>query len=218
VVRVVTISDTHTYHESVILPHGDILVHAGDFTFRGKEEEVRAFGKWFAQQPHKYKCLIAGNHDLSLDGAKHQEALNWLYDDCIDARFNYLQDSSVTLEIDDRKIKVYGSPWQPWFHDWAFNVQRGPKLEAIWSQIPEDTDLLITHGPPQGILDLCDHGEQVGCDDLLRRVKQLKLKLHVFGHIHESYGFEEINGTIYANASSCNLRYNPVNPPLVFDI
>lgn len=200
------------------MPPGDILIHAGDSTFKGTEKEIREVGDWLRSlTQYTYKCIISGNHDFGFEN-NHKNAKACLLGEIEDPSLIYLQDSSVTLDIGDRKIKVYGSPWQPWFHDWAFNVQRGSKLEAIWSQIPEDTDLLITHGPPQGILDLCDHGEQVGCDDLLRRVKQLKLKLHVFGHIHESYGFEEINGTIYANASSCNLRYNPVNLPLVFDI
>lgn len=219
-VRVVCISDTHTYHESVVLPPGDILVHAGDFTFRGKEEEVRAFGKWFRAQPHQHKCVISGNHDLSFESQKHEQALNWLYNDSQDNSFHYLQDTAITVEIGDRKIKVYGSPWQPEFCAWAFNVQRGPKLAAIWSNIPEDTDILITHGPPQGILDLCDHGGRVGCDDLLHRIRELpNLKLHVFGHIHESYGSEKLKDSLtFVNASSCNLRYNPINKPIVIEI
>lgn len=217
-VRIVCISDTHTYHESVDLPHGDILVHAGDFTFRGREEEVRAFGKWFRAQPHKHKVVIAGNHDLSFESAKHKEAINWLYNDCVDDSFHYLQDRAVTVEVGDRKIKVYGSPWQPEFCAWAFNVPRGSMLKAIWSLIPNDTDILITHGPPAGILDLCDHGERVGCNDLLARVKELNLKMHVFGHIHEAYGSEEIAGTTFVNASSCNLGYHPKNKPIVIEI
>jgi 3',5'-cyclic AMP phosphodiesterase CpdA len=137
VVRVVAISDTHTYHDSLSLPHGDILIHAGDFTFKGREAEVRAFGRWFRAQPHKHKIVISGNHDLSFESEKHKEAIHWLYNDYIDDSFHYLQDTSVTVEVGDRKIKVYGSPWQPEFCAWAFNVRRGPKLAAIWKLIPE---------------------------------------------------------------------------------
>jgi len=219
VVKVICISDTHTYQELISLPPGDILVHAGDFTFKGREEEVRAFGKWFRAQPHKHKLVISGNHDLSFESAKHKQAVSWLYNDNIDDSFTYLQDTSAVVEVGDRKIKVYGSPWQPEFCAWAFNVRRGQKLAAIWRMIPEDTDILITHGPPAGILDLCDHGERVGCDDLLARVKQLpNLKLAVFGHFHEAYGVEAVGDTIFVNASSCNLNYRPNNKPIVVEI
>lgn len=217
-VRVVCISDTHTYHESVDLPHGDILVHAGDFTYRGKESEIRRFGRWFAEQPHTHKIVIAGNHDLSLQN-NGLSAVRWLYNDNVNSKLIYLKDSAVTLEIDGCKIKVYGSPWQPEFFNWAFNLPRGPALEAVWSKIPDDTNILVTHGPPAGILDLCDHGERVGCVDLYNRIQQLSnLKLHVFGHIHESYGSEVINNTTFVNASSCNIRYSPVQPAIVVEI
>jgi len=218
-VKIVCISDTHTLHEKIHLPYGDILIHAGDFTSRGKEAQVRAFGKWFRDQPHAHKIVIAGNHDLSFE-TKNKEAINWLYNDAIDDSFHYLQDASVTVDVDGRNIKIYGSPWQPEFCAWAFNVERGPKLAAIWDLLPEDTDVLITHGPPAGILDLCVHGERVGCVDLLHRVKELKqLKLHVFGHIHESHGVESLEGDpIFVNASSCDFRYAPDNKPIIVEI
>ena len=215
-VRVVAISDTHTYHESINLPPGDILIHAGDFTSRGREAEVRAFGKWFRAQPHIHKILISGNHDLSFENNK--EAINWLFNDNIDDSFHYLQDSEVIVEVGDRKIKIYGSPYQPEFCAWAFNLPRGEALKNKWDQIPNDIDILITHGPPAGILDLCDSGLRVGCDDLLAKVKQLNLKMHIFGHIHEAYGVEYVGNTVFANASSCNIRYNPINPPIVVEI
>jgi predicted phosphodiesterase len=218
-VRVVCISDTHGYHKSIDLPHGDILIHAGDFSSRGREYEVRSFGTWFAQQLHQHKIIIAGNHDMSFEGTEHRRAIEWLYDDCIDTRFIYLQDSEVTLTVDDRQIKVYGSPWQPEFCNWAFNAPRGKLLKAIWSKIPTDTDILVTHGPPAEILDLCDHGERVGCQDLLNRVKELdNLKLHIFGHIHEAYGLQVVGNTTFVNASSCDVRYRPIQPPIVVDI
>lgn len=218
-VRVVAISDTHTYHNDLILPHGDILIHAGDFTFTGKEHEVRSFGEWFKAQPHQHKVCISGNHDLSFE-RNRIDAMNWLFNgkNWINEDFHYLQDNEIIVKVGDRNIKIYGSPHQPWFHNWAFNLPRGPQLEQVWDFIPNDTDILVTHGPPQGILDMCDHGERVGCDDLWRRVMALDLKLHIFGHIHESYGTEVINNTTYVNASSCNLDYRAINQPIVIDI
>jgi 3',5'-cyclic AMP phosphodiesterase CpdA len=216
-VRVVMISDTHLQQGALEVPPGDILIHAGDFTFKGREAEVREFGKWFRAQPHTHKCLISGNHDLSFE-SNNKQAVNWLYDGAVDDSFHYLQDASVVVEVGDRKIKVYGSPWQPEFGNWAFNLPRGIKLKAKWAQVPSDTDILITHGPPENILDMCDHGESVGCKDLLDRVMALDLKIHCFGHIHEAYGQVVIANTTFVNASICNLRYHPSNKPIVVDI
>ncbi|MCL7421771.1 MAG: hypothetical protein M8364_12785 [Methylobacter sp.] len=126
----------------------------------------------------------------------------------------YLEDSGI--EIDG--VKFWGSPWQPFFCNWAFNLPRGPKLAAVWAKIPEDIDVLITHTPPYGILDKIDDGESVGCEDLSEALKRVKPKIHVFGHIHESYGVLEQDGTIYVNASLNNGYYHLVNAPIVVDL
>lgn len=217
-VKVVCISDTHTYQELINLPPGDILVHAGDFTFKGREEEVRAFGKWFRAQPHKHKLVISGNHDLSFESDKHKQAVSWLYNDNIDDSFTYLQDTSAIVEVGDRKIKVYGSPWQPEFCSWAFNLPRGKALKDKWDLIPSDTDILITHSPPYGYGDLCDHGKRVGCEELVKALLRVKPKLHCIGHIHEAYGVYQLGSTVIANASVCNANYKPINKPLVFEL
>ena len=94
---------------------------------------------------------------------------------------HYLCDESLTLD----GVKFYGSPWQPRFFDWAFNKDRGAPLKAIWDKIPLDTDVLITHGPPHGILDLTFDKIKAGCEELLLAVQRIKPKVHVFGHIHE---------------------------------
>ena len=216
-IRVVCISDTHTFHKSLVIPAGDILIHAGDFTFKGREEEVRSFGEWFRAQPHKFKCLIAGNHDLSFEKNLAQ-ARAWLRGDVEDPSFIYLQDQTAYLDIDGRRIQVYGSPWQPEFGNWAFNLKRGVELKKKWDKIPVDLDILITHGPPASILDMCDHGERVGCEELYEAVKRVNPKLHVFGHIHEGYGIEVIGDTTFVNASNCTVRYNPSNEPIVIEI
>jgi Icc-related predicted phosphoesterase len=219
-IKVVAISDTNTYHDSLVIPPGDILVHAGDFTFRGREKEVRDFGRWFSSiKGFQYKILIAGNHDQSFEGDTNAQALEWLYNGPINDNFIYLQDTEIVLSINGRQIKVYGSPWQPFFYNWAFNLQRGNDLKDIWKQIPDDTEVLITHGPPFDILDECQDGSVVGCQDLAERISKLKqLKLHIFGHIHEAYGLKEYNGVKFVNACSCTAEYKIKNLPIIVEI
>ena len=115
-------------------------------------------------------------------------------------------------------VKFYGSPWQPWFYDWAFNLERGPEIRAKWDLIPEDTDVLITHGPPYGIGDLTFQKDHAGCQDLLKAVERLKPRTHIFGHIHERYGINSIDGTTFINASSFNHNYHRFNEPVIFDL
>lgn len=214
--RIVCISDTHMRH-GIEIPHGDILLHAGDATFRGYQHEVEEFAEWYIGQPHTHKVFVAGNHDTSFEdiGA---EARSWLRSYDTESNYIiYLQDDSVELEVDGEKVKVYGSPWQPEFFNWAFNLPRGPAIKAKWDCIPKDTDILITHGPPYKLHDATQTGEHVGCRELKATIQRVRPKLHVCGHIHEGYGVSEWNGIYIANASVCNHRYNPVNPPLIFE-
>ena len=115
-------------------------------------------------------------------------------------------------------IKIWGSPITPWHFDWAFNKKRGKEIAKHWSLIPPETDLLITHGPPYSILDQVVNERPVGDRDLLKRVMELKPKVHVFGHIHESYGKIRKEGCLFINACNVNEQYNLVNPPIVFDL
>lgn len=222
--RIILLSDTHNAHDEIVVPDGDILIHAGDATNTGTAEEIAAFAGWFAKLPHRHKIFVAGNHDWLFETSPlqaHQLLGNQLI---------YLQDSEIEIE----NLKIYGSPWQPRFFDWAFNLTRGQQLAAKWRLIPDDTNILITHGPPFEILDAAPRGslpdENVGCVDLLARIKELlpsnQLKLHAFGHIHHSYGgvekfaaeFNRKQGVYFANASNCDESYAPVNAPLVFDL
>lgn len=207
--KIVCISDTHALHKNIKdIPDGDILIHAGDLTNKGELKDVESFNSWLKKLPHKHKIVIAGNHDFCFE-QKNIAARELLTD------ATYLQDSFIILE----NLKIYGSPWQPWFYDWAFNLRRGEPLKAVWQQIPEDTDILITHGPPYGILDKTDNGDLVGCEELIKRIEKLrKLKLHVFGHIHEAYGQHKINNVSFVNASTCTLQYNPTNDAIVVEI
>ena len=209
--RLVCISDTHSLHWRIQdIPAGDVLIHAGDCLGAGTLDNVVDFNDWLGTLPHKHKIVIAGNHDWIF-----QEAKTF----AIEALTNaiYLEDSGTVID----GVNFWGSPWTPTFMDWAFMRDRGTPINDRWEEIPIDTDVLITHGPPKGIADEVDLGfqfENVGCADLLRRVGQLSLKAHIFGHIHEGYGEYTHSDVRYINASTCTERYEPTNPPVVLDV
>lgn len=205
--RLVCVSDTHAYHDAIHIPDGDVLVHAGDLTKRGTVEEVRAAANWLAKLPHKRKLVVAGNHDFLFE--RDPSLARALF-----ANATYLQDEAV--EIDGTHF--YGSPYTPEFFDWAFMLPRGAALRAKWSGIPKAVDVLITHGPPHRVLDLTLHGDYAGCEELARRVAEIKPRVHIFGHIHEGYGVRDEGSTHFMNASICTFDYRPKNAPLVFDL
>ena len=207
--RIVAISDTHGQHQDLRLHKGDLLIHAGDISGLGRPGEVKSFLDWFAAQDFTYKIFIAGNHDFFFETAV-KEAIEKIIPPGVD----YLYDSSV--EIGD--LKIWGSPITPWFHDWAFNRTRGRNIRKHWEHIPSDVDVLITHGPPLGILDETMHGECVGCEDLLEKINTVKPKYHIFGHIHEGYGSLSKNGTQFINASILDAGYVIRNKPVVLDV
>lgn len=202
--RIVCISDTHSLHRQVDVPDGDVLVHAGDLCNHGTRGEVKQFITWLGELPHPHKIFIAGNHDWPF--YKHRKhAHHWL------KHGTYLEDNSTVVD----GIKFYGTPWQPEFCNWAFNLPRGPRLAAVWSKIPDDTDVLITHTPPFGIL---DSEGRVGCRELAARLDQLQVKLHVFGHVHVSHGKIQRGQTTFVNASICDYDYEPIQKPIVIDL
>lgn len=221
--RIVAISDTHTQHDKVKVPECDLLIHSGDISHKGELHNVYAFLFWFNQQPAKYKVFIAGNHDFSFqDGMRMNKIRQALiqYPDII-----YLEDSSVTIE----GIKLWGSPWTPRFYDWAFNADRGAAIKRAWDMIPEDTDILIVHGPPKGYGDrIAGSTERVGCEDLLQRLLEVKPKICIFGHIHEGYGMYTLRvpslgsfgfhtDVTLINASVLDEQYFIANDPIAFE-
>jgi len=203
--KVVCIADTHGVYPPV--PDGDVLIHAGDITAYGKENELHVVNAWLDAMPHKHKIVVAGNDDWCF------ERMREVSEQTLSA--TYLHNSSVEIE----GFKFYGSPYQPRFFDWAFNIDRNsPDLKANWELIPLDTDVLITHGPPMDILDTNCKGQHCGDELLAPRVKIVKPKHHVFGHIHHSHGEITIDGVHYVNASVLDDRYRPKFEPIVFEL
>jgi Icc-related predicted phosphoesterase len=203
----VAISDTHGMYRDIEIPNGDVLIHAGDITRYGKLSELNDFNNWLGEQPHQHKIIIAGNHDWCFERQK-EESLTIL------TNAIYLEDQSVTIQGHN----FYGSPWQPEFQNWAFNLQRGKEIQKKWDLISNDIDVLITHGPVFGLLDKIYNGENVGCEVLLTKIQAIKPKVHVCGHIHEGYGEVIHQGIKFINASVTNIRYQPVNAPIVFTL
>ncbi len=202
------ISDLHGFEPE--LQGGDVLIVAGDLTARDTEDQHNLFQDWLDAQQYKKKIVIAGNHDGFLE--KNGFAIN--YNEM--KPINYLEDTSTKFQ----GLYIWGSPWTPTFCNWHFMKDRGEDIKKMWDMIPDDVDILITHGPPHGILDKCesstrgDRFKHAGCEELRKKLDVLKPKLHVFGHIHAGYGMESINGTTYVNCSIMNEDYRPVNKPI----
>lgn len=207
--RAVCISDTHGRHLSMDLPSGDLLIHAGDMTSRGTFREVQEFLEWFSNQSFKYKILIAGNHDFFFEHANAEQIAN-----LIPSNVSYLNDSGIQIQ----GLNFWGSPVTPWFHDWAFNRKRGEEIKKHWDLIPLNTDVLITHGPPFGVLDRTVYGLEVGCEELQSKIENIKPRFHFFGHIHECYGQYSAQGTQFINASVLNEHYTLSNPPFLIQL
>lgn len=211
--KLVCISDTHNHHDKIDLPEGDVLIHSGDFTNGGSALEIETFLRWYGDLDYKYKILVAGNHDWGFDTDRevHEKLAR-------DLGIIYLNDKGVTLD----GIKFWGSPVQPEFCDWAFNrrieeddISRYDWIKPHWDMIPDGTDVLITHGPPMGVLDVSIYdGKNCGCPHLLEKVCEVKPKVHIFGHIHHWHGTCSRYGIKFINASTCNERYDPVNEPI----
>jgi Icc-related predicted phosphoesterase len=200
--RLVALSDTHSFHSKVTVPDGDVLIFAGDFMTHGfSYGEVFSFRDWFRSQPHKHKILIAGNHDrlMELHTNLIEEFKDW----------HYLCDSGTTIE----GVTFWGSPYTPWFNNWAFNEHN---MRRHWDLIPKDTDVLITHGPAYGIRDYLNH-EHLGDLCLIEAIYRIRPKHHMFGHIHNGFGHHEESGMQFHNVSICDETYKPVNPCTVID-
>lgn len=231
-IRMVCISDLHGRHRSVEkLPAGDILIVAGDLSDQGDPKEVLDFADWIDQQDFPVKIVIAGNHDVTLDEKYYhrkgkdrfklpkvdpRELIKRLKSVCC-----YLEDESAKifpLKDGSGGLRVWGTPWQPKFCDWAFNRPRGRRLARKWERIPTNTDLVVVHGPPLGRGDETKSGERAGCIDLLREIQErVRPQLLVNGHIHEGYGVCNDGVTTFVNAALYTSRSRPIRKPVVID-
>lgn len=240
--RIACMSDTHGKHRKIPIPKSDILIHAGDFTRSGEESTILDLADYFVEAVEKGKAkkviCISGNHDISFDNeccfkhwdkfhpssnlrmsSKSQDlmlasmnAKKYLQDRCV-----YLEDESLSYE--NNSINFYGSPWTPTYGNcWAFMKDRDI-IHSKWDQIPTDTDVLITHGPPLGRGDKAIGNIRAGCFNLLQQVQhRVKPRVHVFGHIHEGNGVSFDGNTLFCNASNCTIRYRTDNPCTVIDV
>jgi predicted phosphohydrolase len=180
------------------VPDGDVFVHAGDLCRHGDLDELETAADWIAGLPHRHKIIVAGNHDWAF---VHEPArARSLF-----ATMTYLQDAELAID----GVRFWGSPWQPAFHDWAFNLPRGEPLAAVWRKIPPGIDVLITHGPPEGIGDRSLMGGRAGCADLRRRLAEVTPRLHLFGHIHQDGGLWQEGVTACVNVTTWECERRP---------
>lgn len=215
--KVTFISDTHAKHNANTLKGGDILIYAGDFSTSGfYKKELTKFLSWMDKQPYMYKVMVAGNHDRLCETYTATNIKEMIKDY---SNFYYLQDELIEIE----GLKIYGTPYQPDFFEWAFNVKNPDELTNIYRKIPEDIDILITHCPPYGILDQSHYPrpqygatgeEHLGSTELMNVLNEMKNppRYHVFGHIHGDGGkIHKQGNTTYINAAVCDEMYKPLN-------
>ncbi len=201
------ISDLHGYQPK--LQGGDLLIIAGDCTARDTYKQMVDFLQWANSQPYDQVILVAGNHDGVLEISQAKRRINEDF-----RRIIYLQDQLYWYS----GYAIWGSPWTPNYCDWHFMLPRGEELKNKWDMIPTYVDILVTHGPPAGVLDevqeSCGRYGHQGCYELKDRLQHIRPKLHVFGHIHEGYGQLQTEHSLFVNAAIMNRQYKPVNKPV----
>jgi len=204
-VRVVCISDTHELHRDLALPDGDLLIHAGDFTFWNHAAVIEDFNAWLGELPHRHKVVIPGNHDRAFHN---------------DPRFREMITNAVLLINEGVTVcglNVWGSPVT--CDDTAFGYTTRQERASLYAGIPKDTHILVTHGPPYGILDRePGSNKREGCTELRLAVMRLRPRLHVFGHVHAGYGTCQTERTLFANAALLGWTGDIENRPIVMDI
>jgi Icc-related predicted phosphoesterase len=239
-VSIILISDIHNYQHLLTLPKGDLLLIAGDMTNMGKRKELERFSTFLSSVKPNFEMIVvvAGNHEVSMDtDFFNKVGKKYFYGNSIDPKrarayfidnpdVVYLEDSGVEY----KGIKIWGTPWVNPCGNWAFCLNQPGMDKQLFGQIPEDTDILISHSPPYGILDVVPmysyqvdpqtnkmvrkmQNQHTGNKELMKRVHKIKPKLHVFGHIHECSGAEIHGDTLFVNAAILNHRHKPENLP-----
>lgn len=208
--NIVALSDTHGNHRSVEVPPGDIIIHCGDITRKSNIAEVTDFIEWYAGLDFRYKILVAGNHDRFIR-KKKPEFLELISSH----KISYLENTSIQIN----GFSIFGSPFSLNYGGLgAFTYFDSPAAERIWSMIPENTSILVTHAPPKGFRDFSKtENNNAGCQVLRERVLSIKPQYHIFGHIHESYGIEQHGNSVFINASLSNGSGEIVNKPVVIE-
>jgi Icc-related predicted phosphoesterase len=203
--RLVLLSDTHQLHREVEVPDGDILIHAGDFTMFSKSPNaIFDFNQWIGELPHRYKIVIPGNHEFFLEADPSRRSM-------LDNAIVLLNEGT---EIE--RLRIWGSPVTP-LYGGAFGLSSAEDRKRLYAQIPENTDVIITHGPPYGVLDSeVNSGLHSGCRELFDAVMRVRPKLHVFGHVHSAYGVLQTDQTTFVNAALLDIHGSPDKSPLVF--
>ena len=200
--RILHLSDTHGKHHLLEnLPRADLIIHSGDVSWAGTGKEIVDFVEWFGALHYQYKIFIAGNHDYSLDRKKAERIQRFLPENCY-----YLYNSGITIE----GLKFWGIPL-------FLSDDIAGRFSQIAEQIPFDTDVLITHQPPCGILDFANR-TTYGCPDLLQVVLKIQPRYHLFGHIHDAYGIQKTAHTTFVNSALLNENYELTNEPVVVEI
>ncbi|MBF0570495.1 MAG: metallophosphatase domain-containing protein [Candidatus Omnitrophica bacterium] len=206
--RIVAIGDTHTQHNNIKVPEGDVLLFAGDGEFRSILDLVN-FNRWLSGLKHKHIIVIAGNHDFFCE--KHPDEIKLYFTEAV-----YLRNERYELP---NGMALWGSPMTRTFMDWAFMDTEENLDRNYWSKIPKSTDLLLVHGPAYGHLDTAvPGGASLGSKSLAKRMRKLKIPYVVFGHIHGSYGIKKTGDSAYINCSVLDEDYQLVNKPVVVDI
>jgi predicted phosphohydrolase len=211
-ISITCISDLHGFQPELM--GGDLLIIAGDLTAYDDFDEYEEFMFWLSELPYQCKIVIAGNHDNLIEQGKVKIALDPFVEN-----IHYLCDSGTEFE----KLKIWGSPYTPRFSGqnkacMAFSVQSEFQLRDHFDLIPSDTDILVTHSPPFGILDECNNG-RAGSEMLRQAITRVKPHLTCFGHIHEQGGKSiMINSSIFINASIVNEYYQNVNKPIYVEL
>lgn len=223
--RLVFLSDTHGDHEGITVPDGDILIYCGDCLQNGSRDDLQQFLPWLERQKAPRKVLIGGNHDRALEV---YPSLSCLMIKELAPSVTYLQDSGCEIE----GLKFWGSPYTPTFFNWYFMRDRGPSIAHHWNKIPDNTDVVLSHGPPFGWLDKSRNwneatgrrfDDHLGCRDLWEAIMRIKPRIHGFGHIHGSHGVascihDDGYKTTMVNCSIMDESYNPINKPIEIEV
>jgi len=224
-VKIVHLSDTHGWHEHKVnawleeiaeQEQPDVIVHSGDFMKHAmKYQDFKAFVEWYQKLPFKHKILVPGNHDMWTEFLENNA---YLKGQLVPKDLHLLICESVVID----GVKFYGSPYTPWYYDWGFQLYRHEQ-EVHWKDIPDDTDVLITHGPAKGVLDYINvidgvPKEALGCEYLTQRIGELDIKAHLFGHIHAAYGRSEQQGYTALNSAIVGEDYKVKNRPQIIEV